>query len=284
MEAQLEGTFVLPFLGDDLREYFPAVKASVNGQRLTARLDTGAPWLIMPPSVAEDLGLEMKACGKQFHGRERVQSSSGIAKCFELGAAIISDVPVVVLETVKRVIFGTNVLRQFLTTIDYPQQRIVLSPAGRCSSAKEHREMIRGTSVSIPFEIHDTHYMTATGSIGDSDEMTFFIDSGLVALRNTGKRVQQAALTGLEPADLGKLNIQIEDLGQKQFVELSESIRLGPLSQDGHLLWWEGEHAKHRVFERKEIHGLLGHAFLKNYAWTLDFERMKYVFTEPSAG
>ena len=123
VEAALGAVSILPFVDHKLREYFPAVDITIEGRPMIAHLDTGAPWLIMSRSTALDIGIELSDAGKGFHGRNQVNRYRGTAKTLQFGNATLVNVPVTVLETVNRVIFGTNILRQFLSTVDSNGER-----------------------------------------------------------------------------------------------------------------------------------------------------------------
>jgi len=55
---------------------------------------------------------------------------------------------------------------------------------------------------------------------------------------------------------------------------------LGPLEQEGHLvLAGREEKDSWGKFEEVRIDGLLSHAFLKHYVWTIDFNERIYIFS-----
>ena len=56
-------------------------------------------------------------------------------------------------------------------------------------------------------------------------------------------------------------------------------LSLGTLEQKG-LLVLASKKVPFSTFGGVKIHGLLSHAFLKNYAWTLDFDCREYLFSE----
>jgi hypothetical protein len=61
--------------------------------------------------------------------------------------------------------------------------------------------------------------------------------------------------------------------------DASQALGLGPLRQSG-LLILPGS-VGDTSFGGVRIDGLISHAYLKRYSWTLDFERRRYIFTEP---
>ncbi len=63
----------------------------------------------------------------------------------------------------ERPVVGTGFLRQFLATLDYPCNRLVLRPRG--SSAPEG-------GAKVPFALAASHLLLARGSLDDLDALT----------------------------------------------------------------------------------------------------------------
>lgn len=119
--------------------------------------------------------------------------------------------------------------------------------------------------------------MFARGGVGEHRDLNFFIDSGLVSLHPDGKGgLRQAAFWssrsnyerwGLDPVEV-----------RKEVFESPLPLSLGPLEQSGHL-FLSKDKVPYGRFGKTQIHGLLSHAFLRRYAWTLDFDRHVYIFS-----
>ncbi len=139
----------------------------------------------MGPDHAQSLGIELIDYGQGNHGHRTVKLSFGIAKTFKLGHAILENVPVIVFPTLRgrQMNFGTRVHQQFLSTLDYPSGRLILSPRGNAQLSADHMSLLPETCVEVPFYMWGDHYMFARGSVGDDQRLNFFMDSGLVALR-----------------------------------------------------------------------------------------------------
>ena len=95
----------------------------------------------MSPEKAQKLGIDVVPAGSGFHGSHRTALSSGLARSFRIGGALLENVPVTILSTLTGeqdfVILGTNLLEPFLATLDYPRARLVLiaSPQRRARGA-----------------------------------------------------------------------------------------------------------------------------------------------------
>src|SRR5262249_47453073 len=149
-------------------------------------LDTGGTWLVMGPDRAKKLGIDLEEAGEGFQATRKVKLQRGVARSFTLGGATLENVPVVGVPTLEGpqdfVIFGTNVLQQFHSTIDYPNKKLLLSPRGNTELAKKHMEVHKTKPVEVSFYMWGDHYMFARGGFGTHKDLNYFVDSGLVAL------------------------------------------------------------------------------------------------------
>jgi len=233
----------------------------------------------MSPERAEELGIELIPYGKGYQASTKTDLFHGIAKSFLLGEAILENVPVVAMASLKGqkfVIFGTNILRQFFSTLDYPNKRLILSPRDDVEFQEEHLAILSPARVEIPFYLAQTHKMFARGAMGEHENLNFFIDSGLVYIRSDEKgALRQAAFTA-HPSRYEQWGYDSEDVKRKWFRSL-HPLSLGPLEQGGHYL--TTSEMDFGPYEGVKIHGLLSHAFLKKYAWTIDFIRRIYIFS-----
>lgn len=282
LRVTLTDLTIVPFASHPLTEYFPAFEAHVNGKPTVVHIDTGGTFLIMGPDRAKKLGIEVKEAGKGFHGATETTKYEGLARRFQLGAAVLENVPAVVLPTLTGhqdfVIFGTNVLQQFLSTLDYPGGRLILSPKGDATQRAKHMKMLPPDRSRVPFFMWGDHYMFARGAVGKHKNLNFFIDSGLVSLHPSPKGGLRQAAFSTSKERLLEWGIH-EDEVAKNVIELPVPLSLGSLKQDN-LLIVPGKVGT-SPFGGVRMDGLLSHAFLKEYAWTLDFENREYVFSTP---
>ncbi|MEW6744214.1 MAG: retropepsin-like aspartic protease [Planctomycetota bacterium] len=281
LAVTLEDMTEIPFADHPLSDYLPGFEAEVNGTQVVAHLDTGGTFLHMGPDRAKALGIDLGFRGEAaYHGGQTVQSYEGIARTFSVGEALLENVPVVALASLVEqwdfIIFGTNILEQFLSTIDYRSERLILSPRGDPELRKRHLALLGTQAIEVPFFLWGTHYMFARGRVGDRDDLNFFVDSGLVSLHPDGKGgVRQAAFWAAQ-ADLEAWGLDPE-LVRKGVFESPVTLSLGPLQQRGLLFLAQGRPPVTSLGGVR-IDGLLSHAFLRNTTWTLDFEKHRYLF------
>ena len=279
LQVTLDRVSVVPFANHPLTPYFPAFDAELNGQSVTAHVDTGGTFIIMGPQRAEAMGIETIPAGKGFHGTTSVNMRVGLANSFRLGSALLENVPVATLASLKGtndfVVFGTSVLQQFYSTLDYPNQRLILSPRGDAARTAEHRSMLPGSTTRMPFYMWGDHYMFARGSVGEHTGLNFFIDSGLVSVHPGENGLVQAAFTPTS-RKFREWGVP-DDVSKRPYFQLGMSLGLGSLTQPG--LYVLPGPAVLRDLGGVRIDGLLSHAFLKHYAWTIDFDSREYIFT-----
>jgi len=282
LRVTLTDLTIVPFASHPLTAYFPAFDAQINRKPTVVHVDTGGTFLVMGPDRAKELGIGVKEAGKGFHGPTETDLYKGLAKRFQLGAAVLENVPVGVLPTLTGhqdfVIFGTNVLQQFLSTLDYPGGRLILSPKGNATWRAKHMNMLPPDRTRVPFFMWGDHYMFARGAVGAHENLNFFIDSGLVSLHPSPKGGLQQAAFSTSRERLLEWGIP-EDEVAKNVIQLPVPLSLGPLKQEG-ILVVPGKVGT-SPFGGVRMDGLLSHAFLKEYAWTLDFENREYVFSMP---
>ncbi|MEI7529333.1 MAG: hypothetical protein WCK76_10350 [Elusimicrobiota bacterium] len=265
---------VLKFTGgSSLDPYMPAVEGrltSAAGKVYEGpiRLDTGGEFLHVSGARAEALGLELAAC------QQGMQAENSTRTCWSqvdlrLGDIVGRNIPVVVIYSLPagfQPILGTNVLERFKTEIDYPEKQLVLYPAAGAfpPTAKTCRQ--------VPFYMWADHYMFAKGRFGGQRDLNFFVDTGLVAV---GRDMRQAAVK-VATEDLLAWGIQAPE----KIFDPKADIGLGELAQPGLLVIHSPLANVESDLGGVRIHGLLGHAWYKNYLWRIDFEKRQYEFCD----
>ncbi len=266
---------------DDLNDFLPAFDIEISGRKLTAHLDTGGPFLVMSTHLAKDMGLTLFSYGKG-HCNNREADVWFTQTEILLGHLRARNLPTMVSDCIDntdmkdRVIFGTNLLQRFLTTIDYPNSMLVLTPFGQRLQHLNRRQH-HHPAIKVPFYIWGDHFMFAKGSIGIVSNLLFFVDTGLVTFHEDGR--QAAFLTSTQ--NLESWGYNKDELDRHKVVDIVGSLNLGPLTQKGPPV----KHQKEITFGHLGgigIAGLIGHAFFKNYKWTIDFRSMTYEFGLPA--
>jgi len=285
-------TTEVPFAALDPLPQFPI---EVNGVPLRMLYDTGGDLLILDDEVAKALGITSVASAVGSFGGG-LQSEIGFGKVdrVKVGEVTLHDVPVMILASKRFTfdkrfpisgIFGTALTRQFLSTLDYGNQKLVLRERSAANAAKVRSELGDRLVAEIPFALYATHQMFAKGSLNGKERLTYFIDSGLASEALFTAPIQTLQYAGI-PVPATKMSEGVGGGGGKypEGPFPIQSLSLGPLRQTdgggsyGSLApetYWGGN----RGFIQD---GLVSHSFLKRYGtWTLDFDSMTYLFGKP---
>jgi len=278
MTVDITSTCELPFVKSEITDLFPGISGRLNGQDTTIRFDTGGAYLQMSPSLAARFGVKAQGDVKMFADLKMDAASMGVLEEMVIGTARLTNVPVIILDMLDKSalteidrspIMGTNVLQQFLTTIDTPNQRFILSRRGDYAA---HFARLSGRQAKVPFVLWGSHFMIARGAL-DGVEMSFFIDNGLI----------------MESAEFGQPSLLVpKSLGSgwaatdtEHMRRLPGMLRLGTLEQANATAMVTSD-AKWRPIAGSmggvRVGALLSYGFLKHRAWTLDFDRREYVF------
>lgn len=281
MDILTNTTERVPFAETEVTPYLPGFAASLNGIEVHAHVDTGGTFLHMGVHRAKEFGISLTEAGKGKHGAREVDIFSGVAKSFDLGPVRMENVPVVALPSLKGpqdfIIFGTNLLQCFLPTIDYPNKILVLRPKALENQTSGDLQSYIADAVAVPFRLLGDHYMVAEGGIASQQNLAFFIDSGLVSLHeDESGTVRQAAFIAAKD-DFVNWGVDLSNKLSSGGIQLSQDLSLGTLSQPNHIALAPDRRILSSV-DDIEIHGLLSHAFLKEYAWTIDFDAGMFYF------
>lgn len=281
----------IPFL---MTDPLPLLEIEFNGVPVIIFFDTGADTFILDNEIASAMGIEWdaKAMG-QFGGGKRSEFGFGKVDSVKLGDVTLKQVPIIILPT-KRFskgfedgkytiggAIGTAALRQFLSTIDYKNGRMILRER-TAENAGELREELKGRiAAEVPFVLDATHMMMARGSLNDKDCLTFFVDSGLASQACFAAPIQTLQYVGIP---VPETKIDEEDVGGgggkwASGVFPITTISMGSLTQSN-VQGEYGSRTKDSYWSSGYIQdGLISHRFLRQYSsWSLDFDAMKYIF------
>lgn len=269
------------FLHDDKisSDIWPGVTGRINGVQSLIRFDTGADYMIVGLTAAQKLGIELENETSGMHATSKISMWNSIidSMSFDNGPSFL-NVPVKVMADLgEHIIFGTNILEQLFTTIDYPNKLFIFTPRNNVQLIKEHHKLLSPNSINVPFFLWSDHYMTAKGKFGSNDGLNLFFDSGLIALTQIDGKVVQASFTAsLE--SLIKWGFDKTNLNSSCFIPTDFSLSINNLVQPNTLVWYDANLKNDRNFGGIRIDGLISHSWLKNYSWTIDFDRMEYIF------
>lgn len=274
-------TFIVPFLEDQKlpSSFWPGVNGIINGKKASIRFDTGGNYLVIGKIAAEKYGIQLNYADKGMHGSSQVVTWHAIADSmvFENGPTFL-NIPVIIMESLgDYIIFGTNILEQFLSTVDYPNERFIFTPRERPELFSDHYKLLPQNQKIVPFYLWSDHYMIAKGKFADHDSLNLFFDSGLIAITVIDGKPVQASFTSSREKLL-QWGFDESKMNQATFFPTAYALEVGGLNQPNTLVWYDHNLPKDRVFGGIRIDGLISHAWLKNYTWTINFDQMNYTF------
>jgi hypothetical protein len=297
-EAIWPGDFGLskaPFLVTDP---LPVISVELQGQKIYALIDTGADMFVLDNEIAAAMGIKpIASMTGTFAGGKQAEVGFGRADSLKIGNVTLKSVPISILPTQRFSagfaggrytiggILGTGVLKQFLATLDYPGERLVLRRAddeGRMEARKAADDAGK-TVVAIPFALAMTHFMMVRGSLDGKDGLVFFVDSGLASEAAFAAPIQTLKYAGIPVPETKVQDGSIGGGGGAGFATGQFPLKrlgLGPLVQEN----MKGEYGltpADSYWRNGFINdGLISHQFLRNYAWTIDFGAMKMFFAK----
>jgi predicted aspartyl protease len=303
----------LPFIASDP---LPVVNVRVNGgPEVAFFIDTGGSELLLDSEFARELNVKpMGSVQGTFSGGQHAQVDDGRVDSLALGSWTLRNIPVGMLPLrsmssgfgVKQIngCIGTNVLYQFLSTIDYRTGELILrkknaanlkrfdaaggppSPpgAGKRSAWRnpQSNNQAAGTGapitngIVVPMWMAGDHFMVAWGRVSTQPMSLFFVDSGLAGagVKLAESAIQQAGIhldeSKASEGQGGGGMLKIVPYTVEQFTvgEITEQNVAG--LYDGPFPW-ENEFGFH-------LAGMFGSDFLKQYAVTFDFTNMRIIF------
>lgn len=279
----------IPFLDDDRSVYIPI---EVNGVKMNAFVDTGATGLTIDQNRAEELGIKSVSESEgEFAGGQTNTIGFGKTDSLKLGDVEIDNVPTMIspfdtwddVDSLKNIgdidaIIGTNVLQQFVPTIDYISKELVLVPRNEARKPQSS-----STAINVPFTLAGTHYIFGKGTVNGLNGLNLFADSGFVSESN-----EAGVNLTRETMELAKIpmpelkDAEIAGLGGDDYKEgvfnLDSYGYDGLTKKDAQGLYETGDVMDMYQVTGFVTDGMIGHNYLKDYRWTLDFDAMEMSF------
>ena len=256
----------------------PVVDLEVNGQTVSLILDTGGDRLYLDKEIYASLGLTTLASRQAtyaYTGGQTVEEPLGVAESVTMGGVTLASVPVVgatwkELGQTSDGVLTTQILKQFLSTMDYDNRRITLRERSAEALAQVMEAFGDIPPVELPFFMSGTHLMFARGAL-NGHEVNYFMDSGLAMSMPMIVVDETVELLGLETNDID---------GTEYYWTAIESHGLagldrGPTQALGNVFVEED------FFMRSGFmaDALMSHQYLWPLgSWTIDFDNMAYYF------
>lgn len=284
MEVVNKGSFEVPFDGSHpYNPWMPVVAGSVNGQNKQLLFDTGGNYLVITEKTARDLGVEWDE-SRFFEGAQGHSTSKmyiGVVDSLKLGEELeLVNVPTIVLEEIntgqEMIIFGTTILKEFLSTVDTPNQKFVFTSRDRPELVEQHRARYPGETMD--FIMVGDHYMLGKGKY-NGQEITMFWDSGLVVVGAVEGQAAQAWMN-ISLAGMEELGIEERDsTAPTEITVTDDTLEFAGIEHEKALICLNP--GKKLSFDGIHADVLVGYGIQKRYAWTIDFDNMEYVFHSP---
>jgi hypothetical protein len=293
IEWNKESKVEIPFL---ISDPLPVVPVEFQGKKMYVIIDTGGEAFYLDWEVADSLGIKPieKMKDEGFAGGKEAEVGFAKADSLKIGDVTLKSIPVM-LASISRAsemltdgkypisgILSTGELRQFLSTIDYPNGKLILRPKteeGRLSLEGD----LKGKKVSkVPFALGGTHFMVVKATVNGKYPLNLFVDSGLAdSEASVAFPKQTLNYMGVPIPDTEILPENLGGPGGGEFPVgrfAIDKLEIGALVQENikgiygvfpPSIYWASEFI---------IDGIVSHNFLKKYSWTIDFSRMEMTF------
>lgn len=252
-------------------EPLAVVEIEVEGEPVSAIVDSGASDLILSAKFATARGISVRPLGQTPPGTPTV--GYGQAETMTVGDIGFANVPVDVFDdramadmagdalTDVKAVLGLSLLADFQVTVDVPGKVIELV-GSRCKPEQQARRVGEG----VPFWQHETHYLYVMAELNDAEG---------IYLVNTGMRGADFTATTLAYRHGGVGAPVVRD-GVAPMVDIA-SFALG----DTRLT---GLEAAYGFFEQTStvdgfrLDGMVGLGVMGRRRWTIDFDTRRIYF------
>ncbi len=257
----------------------PLVTLEINGEAVQLILDTGGDRLYLDKDIYERISLSTLANREAryaYTGGETVEEPLGVAATVKMGDVTLSNVPVIgatwkALGQTSDGVLTTQILKQFLTTVDYDNRRITFRERSAEALAEVMATFGGTPPVEAPFYMTNTHLMFAKGSLNGHPGMNFFLDSGLAASMPLVIVEETVEFLELEKNEIQGTTYYWSPIESHGLDGLPSgpAQALGNVFVEDDFLWRFGFMAD----------VLVSHQYLwPKGSWTIDFDRKRYYF------
>ena len=270
----------LPMTNDITRPgALPLVTLEINGEAVELILDTGGDRLYLDKDIYERIGLPTLANREAryaYTGGETVEEPLGVAATVKMGDVTLSNVPVIgatwkALGQRSDGVLTTQILKQFLTTVDYDNRRITFRERSAEALAEVMATLGDTPPVEAPFYMTNTHLMFAKGALNGHEGMNFFLDSGLAASMPLVIVEETVEFLGLEKNEIQGTTYYWSPIESHGLDGLpgGPAQALGNVFVEDDFFWRFGFMAD----------VLISHQYLwPKGSWMIDFDNMTYYF------
>jgi predicted aspartyl protease len=277
----------VPFITADP---LPVVRVVANGHPADFLVDTGAD-VVLESAFAQRIGV--KTGGRVngiFAGGLRAVTERGMLESLALGSATAYDVPVHVMITHASALFpklkidgivGTTYFERFLVTIDYPNGELILRARSAQASAAFQAQAAASHATVVPCYLAGDHFVFAQAQVNGAAPGLFLFDSGLAGggLMPSAELLKAAAITLNETATATGYGGG-GALTAVPFV--ARRVAVGDAVQENVAGIYTPQGSPLGLFPF-EVWGAISDAFLRHYAYTVDFDAMTIVLQAPAA-
>ena len=263
----------------------PLVDLEVNGQTVSLILDTGGDRLYLDKDIYAGLGLTTLANREAryaYTGGQTVEEPLGVAETVTMGDVTFTNVPVVgatwkALGQTSDGVLTTQMLKQFLSTMDYDNRRITLRERTPKALGQVMETFGDTPPVEVPFFMTATHLMFAKGSLNGHEGINYFMDSGLAMSMPMIVVDETVELLGLQTNAIEGTDYfwtSIESHGLNGLVK-GATQAMGNVFVEEDPFWQSGF----------MMDALMSHQYLWPLgSWTIDFDNMTYYFPAQESG
>lgn len=285
----------IPFIKTSIGVYVPI---EVNGVKMNAFVDTGADGLTIDKEKAGELGIDsVSETEGQFAGGQTNKIGFGRTDKLSIGGVDIENVPTMLgsFEAWENAagfkeagnvhaVIGTNILKQFIPTINFLGKELTLDQRSETGRAKlEERQKDEKLEATVPFTLSGTHYIHGKGTINGVQSLNMFVDSGFISESDQGINLPK------ETMDLA--NISMPKLEKPDVAGMGGSdFKIGSFDVDSYGLedlkmskasgLYETGNTLSNMYDATGFvtDAMIGESYLNHYKWTLDFEEMTMNF------